>query len=216
MCRALVDEVKASVPIWKHQVFLRQLRGVGGGGAVGVCRPRRRLPGPSAPGSRSAARRRPGCTGRDDPQARGSRRTGERWWRPWTPLAIGIVLAFVGGVAASVVPLPYAVLQPGPATNVLGNSKGPDGADVPRIMNKARTYPTSGALDFTTVRVLGLGYGVNAVDLLVAWLSPTQDVYPVDDIFRRRRPRSRSPRRTTPRWSARSRRRPRWPCARPA
>lgn len=141
-------------------------------------------PDPSAPDPRPEPAAEPGPPGEAIP-SRGSRHTGMRWWRPWTPLAIGIALAFVGGVAASVVPLPYAVLQPGPVTNVLGTSKGPDGADVPRIViDKATTYPTSGALDFTTVRVLGgPGYRVNAVDLLVAWLSPTQDVYPVDDVF---------------------------------
>jgi len=117
-------------------------------------------------------------------QTRAGRHTGRRS-RPWTPLAVGIAIAFLLGALVSVIPLPYAVLQPGPATNVLGSTSGKDGAQVPRIdIAQAPTYPTTGALDFTTVRVLGgPGYRVNAMDLLVAWISPDQDVHPAEELF---------------------------------
>ncbi len=117
---------------------------------------------------------------------RGARHTRRpSWWRPWTSLAIGLVLAFGVGIGASVISLPYAIMQPGPATNVLGTTKGPDGKESPRIViSQAPTYPTTGALDFTTVRVLGgPGYPVNAFDLLGAWLDPDAEVLPVDAVF---------------------------------
>ena len=116
---------------------------------------------------------------------RGSRHTKPRWWRPWTLLAVGIVLALALGVLAAVVPLPYAILRPGPATDVLATHAGPDGTTVPRIVVEGTpTFPTKGSLEFTTVRVVGgPGYPVNAWDVVTAWVSPSEDVYPVDDLF---------------------------------
>ncbi len=116
---------------------------------------------------------------------RGARHTRRRWWRPWMTLALGMGLAMVLGVLAAVVPLPYAILKPGPATDVLASHPGSDGKPVPRIVvDGASTFPTSGALEFTTVRVTGgPGYPVNAWDVLSAWASPSEDVYPVEELF---------------------------------
>ena len=117
-------------------------------------------------------------------ERRGARHT-RRFWRPWTGLAIGIALAMALAVLAAVVPLPYAVLQPGPATDVLATHDDGQGQQVPRIViDGATIFPTSGSLEFTTVRVQGgPGFPVNAWDLLAAWLSPAQDVYPVEELF---------------------------------
>lgn len=99
-----------------------------------------------------------------------------------------LVAVFVGllvGAAANLVHLPYAVMSPGPATNVLGaTGGGQDGKGRLITVSGRPTYTDAGALDFTTVRVQGgPGYPVSAWDVLQAWLSPTQDVYPVDTIF---------------------------------
>lgn len=117
-------------------------------------------------------------------ERRGARHT-RRFWRPWTALAIGMCLVLLLAVLAAVIPLPYAIIKPGPATDVLAGHADADGHQVPRIaIEGATTYPTSGSLEFTTVRVDGgPGFPVNAWDLLTAWLSPSQDVYPVDELF---------------------------------
>lgn len=100
-------------------------------------------------------------------------------------LALSITLVMVLAILAAVIPLPYAILKPGPATDVLATQAGPDGNEAPRILVEGTpTYPTTGSLEFTTVRVTGgPGFPVNAWDLLHAWLNPTEDVYPVGDLF---------------------------------
>ena len=57
------------------------------------------------------------------------------------------------------------VLQPGPITNTLGEL---DGKPIVQVKG-ATAYPAKGALDFTTVRVIGgPGVRVNVFDLAVA------------------------------------------------
>ncbi len=111
--------------------------------------------------------------------------------RPGPP-SRGTVAAFLAvfaglllGAAGTLVHLPYAIMMPGPASNVLGQETRTDGQKVDLIaISGQRTYPTTGALDFTTVRVNGgPGYPVNVWDVLGAWVDPTQDVYPVDALF---------------------------------
>lgn len=86
-------------------------------------------------------------------------------------------------VVGSVVHLPYAVMSPGPTQNTLGTSA--DGKRTPIIsISGLPTYPTDGALRFTTVRVEGgPGYPVDVWDILQAWIDPARDVLPVDDVF---------------------------------
>jgi PDZ domain-containing protein len=77
-------------------------------------------------------------------------------------------------------PVPYVVLKPGPALNTLGEVGGKPLIEV----QGRRTYPTSGALDLTTVSVFG-GPG-NRVSLAAAvrgWLDSTQAVVPVESVY---------------------------------
>lgn len=99
-----------------------------------------------------------------------------------------LVVVFLGllvGVIGTLVRLPYAVMMPGPVSNVLGSSTHGDGTSGDLIVVQGhQTYPTTGSLDFTTVRINGgPGYPVNVWNVLGAWVDPTEDVYPVDAIF---------------------------------
>jgi PDZ domain-containing protein len=86
-------------------------------------------------------------------------------------------------VLGSVVHLPYAVMSPGPTQNTLGAAANGKGTPIIAISGLP-TYPTDGALRFTTVRVEGgPGYPVNAWDILRAWVDPAQEVLPVDQVF---------------------------------
>jgi Lon-like protease len=98
--------------------------------------------------------------------------------------SVGIIAMFVGIVLVAVmgmVHLPYAILQPGPVTNTLGNGSG----SLPLITVAGNpTYPTTGALDFTTVAVLGGPTNpVNAWEWISGSLDKTDAVVPEDEIF---------------------------------
>lgn len=87
-------------------------------------------------------------------------------------IALAAALTFVG--------LPYVVMSPGPATNILGKV---DGKPLLSIEG-APTYPTSGTLDFTTVSVDGgPGVRVTVYDLAQAWLSGSREVLPEEQVF---------------------------------
>jgi PDZ domain-containing protein len=97
---------------------------------------------------------------------------------------VGLIAMFVGivlGALMGVVHLPYAILQPGPVTNTLGN--GPAGKPLITITGKT-SYPTTGALDFTTVAVLGGPRNpVNAWDWVGGKLDKTNTVVPEEELF---------------------------------
>lgn len=95
-----------------------------------------------------------------------------------------LVAVFVGIVIAALMGLvhvPYAILSPGPITNTLGN--GPEGKPLISVEGKA-TYPTTGALDFTTVAVLGgPNAPVTAWDWVRGQLDQARSVVPVEELF---------------------------------
>lgn len=81
---------------------------------------------------------------------------------------------------ASFLPVPYAVMSPGPATNTLGAVNGK-----PLIaITGHQTYPTTGSLDLTTVRIYG-GEGVDVTlwQVVRGWLDPKIAVWPRDALF---------------------------------
>ncbi|MEP7018500.1 MAG: S16 family serine protease [Actinomycetota bacterium] len=90
---------------------------------------------------------------------------------------IGIVIAAIMGL----IQVPYAVLSPGPITNTLGN--GPEGNALVTVAGTA-TYPTTGALDFTTVEVLGgPNSPVNAWDWVWGHLDRSRAIVPAEELF---------------------------------
>lgn len=121
----------------------------------------RQLPGEQMPGGASAS-------GRRSPVRR----------RVAFVLWLAALAAIVAGFTVHV---PYAILSPGPAVNTLGK----DDAGRPLIaVESAKTYPTTGGLDFTTVTVRGgPGYPVTAFDVLTAWVQPHHEILPADEVF---------------------------------
>ncbi|SDO62388.1 PDZ domain-containing protein [Pedococcus dokdonensis] len=86
---------------------------------------------------------------------------------------IGFFVAIALGALSVMVGLPYVIMKPGPITNTLGTLSGKQLITV----SGAKTYPTQGALDFTTVRIAGgPGYRVTVWDLLTAAIRPSEDV----------------------------------------
>ncbi len=92
-----------------------------------------------------------------------------------------MALTILVGVAL-LVPVPYVVMSPGLTENTIGKF---DGKEVIGIEG-AKTYPTSGRLDLTTVSVTSPGSDVRLPDVLGAWWSaerillPREVVYPPD------------------------------------
>jgi Lon-like protease len=106
---------------------------------------------------------------------------GTRLGRGATIWLVAMFVGIVLGAVMGMVHLPYAILQPGPVTNTLGN--GPGGKPLITVAGNA-SYPTTGALDFTTVAVLGgPANPVNAWDWISGLLDKTNAVVPEDEIF---------------------------------
>ena len=94
-----------------------------------------------------------------------------------------VVCAFAFVICAAVMGLvhaPYAILSPGPATNTLGNMGGQ------RLIQVTGhpTYPTKGALYFTTVHIYGgPGTRVGLFTMLQGWLNHDVSVIPEEEEF---------------------------------
>jgi Lon-like protease len=94
---------------------------------------------------------------------------------------VAMFVAIVLGAVMGTVHLPYAILKPGPVTNTLGS--GPGGKPLITVAGKT-TYPTAGALDFTTVAVLGGPTNpVNAWQWISGHLDRTNKVVPEGLLF---------------------------------
>ncbi|MFJ8585050.1 PDZ domain-containing protein [Streptomyces sp. NPDC093595] len=75
--------------------------------------------------------------------------------------------------------VPYAEMSPGPTVNTLGDSGG---EPVLRISGH-KTYPTSGHLNMTTVRVTGADYRMNLVEAVYGWLAHDSVVVPHETLY---------------------------------
>ena len=102
--------------------------------------------------------------GERDPYRLGRRASGS---------LVAVFLLIALGALSTMVGLPYVVLKPGPIQNTLGQL---DGKDIYTVSG-VPTYPTTGSLDFTTVRVVGgPGIRVTIWDVLRGALSPQEAV----------------------------------------
>ena len=110
---------------------------------------------------------------------RPGRHSGPRARRAWG-LAIGTFFALVAAAALVLVPLPYAIMSPGPVTDTLGSIDGQKIIDV----GPATSYPTTGKLFFTTVSLRGgPGSPVNVYDLIGARLSGNAEILDEAEVF---------------------------------
>jgi PDZ domain-containing protein len=81
--------------------------------------------------------------------------------------------------AGVLIPVPYAEMSPGPTVNTLGDH---DGEPVLQISGR-KTYPTTGHLNMTTVRVTGPDYSMNLVEAVYGWLNHDNAVVPHKTLY---------------------------------
>lgn len=94
-------------------------------------------------------------------------------------------IALVALLALSFLPSNFVIQRPGPVYNTLGSATTAEGSEVPLIqIEGTETFPTTGALDLTTVQVIGnRDTRPSWVELAVAWFDPARAVVPLDSVF---------------------------------
>src|SRR4051812_12740411 len=75
--------------------------------------------------------------------------------------------------------VPYAEMSPGPTVNTLGDHGGEPVLQI----SGHKTYPTTGHLNMTTVRVTGPDYRMNLVEAVYGWLSHDDAVVPHSTLY---------------------------------
>ncbi|MFD5426065.1 PDZ domain-containing protein [Streptomyces sp. NPDC127084] len=98
--------------------------------------------------------------------------------RTATMLASTLVLIVLLCVGVYMAP-PYSEMTPGPTVNTLGEAGG---EPVLHISGR-KSYPTSGNLNMTTVRVTGAEYRMNLVEVVYGWLAHDNVVVPHDTLY---------------------------------
>ncbi|MFI1469442.1 PDZ domain-containing protein [Streptomyces wuyuanensis] len=98
--------------------------------------------------------------------------------RTATMLASTLVLIVLLCVGVFMTP-PYSEMTPGPTVNTLGDAGG---EPVLQISGR-KTYPTSGNLNMTTVRVTGADYRMNLAEVVYGWLAHDNVVVPHETLY---------------------------------
>ncbi len=75
--------------------------------------------------------------------------------------------------------VPYSELSPGPTVNTLGDHGG---EPVLQISGR-KTYPTSGHLNMTTVRVTSADFRMNLAEAVYGWLAHDAKIVPHDTLY---------------------------------
>ncbi|MFL4906919.1 PDZ domain-containing protein [Streptomyces sp. MMS24-I2-30] len=81
--------------------------------------------------------------------------------------------------AGVLLPVPYSEMSPGPTVNTLGEH---DGEPVLQVSGH-QTYPATGHLNMTTVRVTSADYKMNLVEAVYGWLAHDDKVVPHDTLY---------------------------------
>ncbi|GAB4068664.1 PDZ domain-containing protein [Angustibacter speluncae] len=99
--------------------------------------------------------------------------------RTWAMVLAGVAAVVLLAVV-SLLPMPYALMRPGPVVDVLS---APDGTPLITVQDR-ETYETSGSLDLLTVRVEGgPGTRVSVWQVVRGWLDPAVAVRPTEELF---------------------------------
>ncbi|MEU1626271.1 PDZ domain-containing protein [Streptomyces sp. NPDC020096] len=77
------------------------------------------------------------------------------------------------------IPVPYSAMWPGPTVNTLSENEGEPVLQI----SDHRTYPVTGHLNMTTVRVTGADYTMNLVEAVSGWLSNDHIIVPHDTLY---------------------------------
>lgn len=93
--------------------------------------------------------------------------------RRYLSLLVGSLSLITLVCVTLLLPVPYVVLSPSPAFNTLGEY---DGKPMITFPKNVRTYPTSGAIDFTTVAVTRPQARVTLADAIIAYFEPGKEV----------------------------------------
>ena len=95
-------------------------------------------------------------------------------------VALALACWLVVLAAIEIVSVPYVRMSPGPMYNVLGEEAGKPVIEI----QGARTYPTNGQLDMTTVSERGGPYGdLTLFEAFTGWLDPDVAVVPTDVLY---------------------------------
>jgi PDZ domain-containing protein len=96
-------------------------------------------------------------------------------------LGFFVALTFIAGlVTLTVLPTPYLIERPGPAFDVLGEVSG---EPVIEIIDEP-SYESEGRLDVLTVSIVGRPEQTpNWVQIVMAWIDPSQKVVPVEALY---------------------------------
>lgn len=103
--------------------------------------------------------------------------------RRYSTMVVATISLIVLTCVAYMIPVPYVTMRPGPAFNTLGSF---DNQKMFTFGEGVKTYPTSGALDFTTVSVTRADTRLSLVDAMQSYFSgdvavvPKSLVYPDD------------------------------------
>ncbi|MFF2013072.1 PDZ domain-containing protein [Streptomyces sp. NPDC058195] len=81
--------------------------------------------------------------------------------------------------AGVLIKVPYSEMSPGPTVNTLGKVGGEPVLQI----SGHKTYPASGHLNMTTVRVTGADYDMNLVEAIYGWLAHDSLVVPHDTLY---------------------------------
>lgn len=81
--------------------------------------------------------------------------------------------------AGLLIKVPYSEMSPGPTVNTLGKVKGEPVLQI----SGHKTYPTSGHLNMTTVRVTGADYRMTLGEAVYRWLSHGSLVVPHETLY---------------------------------
>ncbi|MFF3290792.1 PDZ domain-containing protein [Streptomyces sp. NPDC003023] len=97
-----------------------------------------------------------------------------------TATMLASTLVFIALLCAGVfLKVPYSEMSPGPTVNTLGSADGEPVLDI----SGRKTYPTTGHLNMTTVRVTGADYRMNFLEAVYGWMAHDNVVVPHDTLY---------------------------------